>query len=192
MNLLKLSKALTKKGIAHIVSKESIVALEEGYDEFVKKMDEKLTKFKKGSAWWKPGKNLAINMTILGKVNLWNFTILPLFPKKTAFSKEDNSIVIHPIWTSHYKYKDTYTVNEDVADVFIKAVSSIPDITKTVKGELEWIEKQFKIKINSKVKTKIINESVKVAARRWGVDRLKIKNDLINIDTGETSKQSSW
>lgn len=131
-------------------------------------------------AWWVPPHNLLLNQTMLGKCNLWVFTILPFFPQKKAYNKTHNGIVIHPTWKP--TADEPMWLSEGIAKRIYVASKNSPTIQETVRKELSWIETQFQIRIPEEVEGKLVKTSLATAARRWGVDRLRIKDQLIPLD----------
>ena len=142
-------------------------------------LDQELEAFRKGHGWWLPPHNLGVNEALMG-VNLWRFTILPLFPKKKAYSEEHNGIVIHPIWTS--LGNDTYDLTPELAKKMIAAARKQPTIQEDVRKELKWMETYFKIRIPESIKSSLLKEALKTASRRWSIDRLRVKDRLIPLD----------
>lgn len=165
------------------------------YKQIETLLDQDLKKFKKGHAWWDQEHNFAIN-TALSNINCWYFTILPLFPARSAYRPADpktgspEGIVIHPAWAV-FKDGDRAYDLEEVKDL-IKKAKSQPTLEETVKKELNWVESTFQIKIPSNVEAALLKDVKKVAERRWGVDHLRIKNVLVPLDGGKSVELSNW
>jgi hypothetical protein len=155
----------------------------------------------KGGDLWKPPHNLALNFALMG-ANLWVFTILPMFWKKKGYRTIDGQegIVIHPIWASVSQGgtigpKDMSGFSHltpEIAHKIVKAIKARKTIPETVGMELKALQQQFGIKIPAGVSTKIINQSVKVAKRRWSVNRLRVKDRFIPLDGSKPRDLGSW
>jgi hypothetical protein len=149
--------------------------------------------------FWMPPHNLALNFALMG-ANLWRFTILPYGWQRTGYRQSLNGIIIHPIWTSVGDGRALGTMNMsgfsyltmDVAKKLVAAFKDIETIPETVKKELVLLEKHFNIEIPGNVEGPLIVESVKVAKRRWNVDRMRVKNRLIPLDGSKPRDLGSW
>jgi len=161
-------------------------------------IEQELESLKKGG-YWKPPHNLALNFALMG-ANFWTFTILPLFWQRKAYRKDLNGIVIHPIWTSvangrtigpknmsGFSELDMKTAQDVVST--IRRAESVQD---SVRHELKAIETQFGIDIPTSIVSDLIQDSLKVAKRRWGVDRMKVKDRLIPFDGSPARDLSAW
>jgi hypothetical protein len=78
------------------------------------------------------------------------------------------------------------------AEILMKYAKSQPTVMETVKLELNWVEKKFGIKIPSDIEGTLIREAPKVAARRWGINRLRTKKILVPLDGSKPQELSSW
>lgn len=145
---------------------------------------------KSGRAWWLPPHNLIVNQTLLGGYNLWRFTILPFFPKKKAYSETLAGIVIHPAWLS--MNDSTYDGTRDFAERIVSAAKKAPTVQEAARAELAWIEREFSIRIPESVQGAIIKDALPTAKRRWGVDRLRIKDRLIPLDGSPPRDLGAW
>lgn len=158
--------------------------------------ESKLTTHKKGNkrAWWDPPHNMLINETLMGTLNLWDFTILPFHASKTAYrpasTRFPEGIVIDPNWSS--VTGDSYPETPRVCELMVEKVKAAESIDQSVKDELASIESHFKITIPDAIKTKLVAESVKTADRRWGVDRLRRRKILIPFDGSKPIQLGSW
>lgn len=171
------------------------------YEACVKFLDENMVRLgKKDSAWWLPAHNFGINMTMLGKLNLWVFSVLPLFAQKKAYlpagedpKLEPAGIVTHAIWTPHPHYRnDDFPATLKTAEVLLKAAKQHSMVGETVEREMAWIENEFHIDIPTMIKTRWSQEAPKLAARRWSVDRLRVKDKFIPLDGQPAQDMSSW
>lgn len=144
-------------------------------------MDQEMESFAKGRGWWMPPQNLGVNETLLGGINLWRFSLLPMFPKKKGYSEKLNGIVIHPIWQP--LSKETYgELDPDFAKKLVALARKSPTIQEDVRQELAWLEREFKIRIPEAIKASLIKDAIKTAKRRWGTDRLRVKDRLVPLD----------
>lgn len=142
--------------------------------------------------WWSPPHNYVVNGALMA-LNGWVFTIMPFRPGKTAYRPASDrfpeGIVIDPNWAPDDK--DTpWTAKAALA--FANYAKAQPSISDTVRRELADIERHFKIEIPASVQSNLISESLKVAKRRWGVDRLRRKKILIPFDGGKPIQLGSW
>ncbi len=156
--------------------------------EFLNKNLEALPKH----GWWQPPHNYVVNGSLMA-LNGWVFTILPFHAKLTAYRPaKDNSpegIVIDPNWGSDDKDAPW---SGKAAEIFTRYLKTRPSIPDTVRQELAAIERVFKIEIPSALQSTIIGDSIKVAKRRWGVDRLRRKKILMPFDGGRPIQLGSW
>ncbi len=137
------------------------------------------------NGYWKPPHNVAVNFALFG-TNLWYFTILPLFWTKKSYREDLGGIVIHPIWISYKGGELGYnSLTEKNIQQLMGIIQKAPSIHDAVKGELHQIEQHFHIEVPQTLKAKIISESDKVAKRRWGVDRMKVRDTLVPLDGGK-------
>jgi len=152
--------------------------------------DEHLERFKKGSAWWDPPRNLAINRALMAW-NFWQFTILPTFPAKRAYREDLDGIVIRPTWRPASD-QDVRLMTLELAEKLIGHVRSSPSIEATVTKELAWIETKFGIKIPGSIKSTLGKNALATAKRRWGANRLRLKDRFIPLDGSKPRDLGSW
>jgi hypothetical protein len=148
---------------------------------------------KMSSQWWLPPHNLMVNRALMAW-NFWQFSILPMWPKKKAFRPASDrypaGIVIHPIWQP--LNKDFGVLTPEIATKIVGVMKSAKSIPETVKNEVDWIARTFSVQIPSAVVSKLQAESVKVAKRRMNVDRLKVKDRLIPLDGSKPIDLPRW
>ena len=173
---------------------------ESPYDKMEELLNKEMTRFPKKGGWWNPPHNYAINWSLTG-LNTWMFVILPLFAEKKAYRPANpergmpEGIVIDPNWTPvHHDptHGDTVAANVRNAEMLIRFAKAAHKVEETVKLELQWIETQFGIKIPAGVESKLVKDSLKVATRRWGTDRLRRKKILIPLDGSKSIELGSW
>jgi hypothetical protein len=142
--------------------------------------------------WWSPPHNYVVNGALMN-LNGWVFTILPFRAEKKAYRPASDrlpeGIVIDPNWASDGKDGPW---SGKMAEAFAKYAKSQPSIPDTVRRELTAIEHHFKIQIPASVQSALIADSLKVAKRRWGLDRLRRRNILIPFDGGKPITLGSW
>ena len=151
------------------------------------------------NGFWMPPRNLALNFALRGP-NLWAFTILPFEGQKRAYRTDLNGIVIRPIWIpvgdgraiGSMDMSGFSTLTLPHAENLIKVFQKVETIPETVKKQLRLIEASHGIQIPSGVEASLVAESLKVAKRRWGVDRLRVKNRLIPLDGSEPRDLGSF
>lgn len=147
--------------------------------------EKELTKFPKKNGWWDPPKNMAINSALMG-LNLWKFTLLPFRAHLRAYhaatERLPEGIVIHPNWDS--VNNDLYADDDlSVAEVLIRVVKSTGQtLQEMVTAEIKWIETKFHVQVPEFIPTKLRTEIQKIATRRWGADRLRLRDTLIPFD----------
>ncbi len=142
--------------------------------------------------WWSPPHNYVVNGALMN-LNGWVFTILPFRAAKTAYrpasDRSPEGIVIDPKWEPDGK--DTPWTGK-AAEAFAKYAKVQPSVPDSVRKELADLERHFKINIPASVQSSLINDSLKVAKRRWGVDGLRRKRILVPFDGGKPIQLGSW
>lgn len=151
-------------------------------------MDENFEQLDRG--WWIPPHNLHVNQTFLGVCNLWVFTILPMFPKKKAYSEKLKGIVIHPTW--HPTQDADFDLTENYAKRIYVAAKNSPTVQETVRKELAWIETEFQIRIPDSIQAKLVKDALPTAIRRRSANRLRTKDRLIPLDGSKPRDLSSF
>lgn len=143
-------------------------------------LDTEAEPFPKKRGWWLPPRNFGLNQALMG-YNFWRFTILPLFPKKRAYNEQLQGIVIHPIWTpaADQLIRD---FDLETAKKVVGLMRKSPTVQDDVRHELAWMEREFSIRIPEAIQAKILKDALTMAKRRWGVDRLRVKDQLIPLD----------
>ena len=152
--------------------------------------DEHLERFPKGSAWWSPPQNMAINRAMVAW-NFWQFTLLPMFPAKRAYSEGLGGIVIRPAWCPASD-QNVSLMTLELAKKLVGHVRSASTIQATVDKELAWIEKTFSIKIPGAIKARLAKDGLIAAKRRWGANQLRLKDRFIPLDGGKPRDLGSW
>lgn len=142
--------------------------------------------------WWSPPNNYVVNGALMN-LNGWIFTILPFHAGKTAYrpasGRFPEGIVIDPNWAPDGKDGPW---SGKMAEAFAKYAKAQPNVQETVRRELADIERHFKVQIPDNVKAKLVGESLKVAKRRWGVDRLRRRKILVPFDGSKPVELGSW
>ena len=173
---------------ARVAARHMAAGEEDSYDDFVAYMDANAVPFPKGTAWWIPGHNFAINVTMMGRVNLWQYTILPLFAEKSkdrvyrSAGGTGEGLVVHPSWIQHHKFAGAYPTIPELAERMIAFAASTPTVSESVKSELKWVETKYHFAVPMEIKTRLMMDAPKTAVRRWGVNRLKLKDIFIPFD----------
>jgi hypothetical protein len=166
--------------------------LDSAYAQATEVLNQNLEVLQNGKAWWSPPHNYVVNGAMMN-LNGWVYTILPFRAAVTAYRGAKNGkpegIVIDPNWASDGKDGEWAG---GMAEAFAKYAKAQPSIQDTVRGELASIERHFKIEIPSALKAAIIGDSLKVAKRRWGVDRLRRKRILMPFDGSKPIQLGSW
>lgn len=163
----------------------------DGEDAAVTYLDTSAEKLGK-RAWWVPPRNFAINQALMG-YNFWQFTILPYFPKQKAYREDLAGIVIHPIWRPVESAPDLLrTLDMDRAKKLVAYARQAMTIQETVRKELAWMETTFSIRIPEAVQSKLLKDSLATAKRRWGVDRLRVKDRLVPLDGSAPRDLGAW
>lgn len=155
---------------------------------------------KRGRGWWDPPHNYLINMTLMGTLNDWRFRILPMWADRTAYrpasGDKPEGIVIDPSWSplSSDPIGNGGAIDPTTKNVeeLIKFARGQESITATVAAELKWIESKFGVNIPNDIQSKLVSDALKVANRRWGVNRLKTKKILVPFDGSKSIELSSW
>lgn len=65
-------------------------------------------------------------------------------------------------------------------------------VQHTVQHELKWVETKFGVEIPAKIQSDLVQGALKVATRRWGVNRLTQKKILVPFDGSKSQELSSW
>lgn len=164
-----------------------------------RRLSAELTPTKKKSGWWDPPHNYLINMTLMGTLNCWVFTILPKFAAKTAYRPASGNLpeglVIDPNWGPDYggpTKGETFDPTEKTLDILIREAKSMATVQHTVQHELKWVETKFGVEIPAKIQSDLVQGALKVATRRWGVNRLTQKKILVPFDGSKSQELSSW
>ena len=174
---------------------------DDGYHAALDVLNKHLQPFPKKSGWWLPPKNYAINMTLLGTINVWDFSALPLFATRNAYRPKGErlpeGVVLDPDWKPVSKndplYNETLTATAEVAEKLVKLVKNMDQtIGERVELELGFIETHYKVQIPSGVKSAIIAEMLPIAKRRWGSNRLRRKKVLYPFDGSKKIELGSW
>lgn len=163
------------------------------YDEAHALLDREATRIsKKGNpAWWLPDHGLVINSPLFGGFNLWIWSILKTFPKRGSYlpAEEDQygtypeGIVIRPMWQPHPRYRnDAFPETVEVVEALLKFAKQTPTVQNLTRSGFQWIEKENGISIPSSITTKYVSQAPKVAARRWGVNRVRMADTFVPFD----------
>lgn len=177
------------------------------YKEMETWLDGNLTRFPKDKqgAWWDPPHNYCINSALMG-LNTWQFHILPRMrvplhypsgvPAADGAKPEPDGIIIDPSWwptTSGDPTKgDTVDHSVKVAEILAKFAKGQQTVQQTVKNELTWLEGKYGVKIPPAIEATLIKDALKVATRRWGVNRLRSKKILVPFDGSKAQEMSNW
>jgi hypothetical protein len=159
-------------------------------EEALEYLNSNMVRFHKGTGWWLPAHNLGVNRSLVGGFNLWVYTILPAFPKRSAYFPAGDDpitapegIIIRPLWVPHPKYADKgFPVSIQTSEAMVKQAKIAASVGETTQREMAWIEKEFGISIPSSIKAKYTQQASKLAARRWGVNRLRTQGTFVPLD----------
>lgn len=140
-------------------------------------------------AYWKPPHNLLVNFALMG-VNLWKFTCLQTFWKQKGYRPNANEIILRLNWTSTgpdgvIGQKDPSGfahMSDRQVDILLAEVQKAPTVEQTMLKELKLMEQQFGIEIPDSIQKGLASKSLAVAKRRWGANRLRMKNLVIPLD----------
>lgn len=172
--------------------REKAADFDADYSQATEALNKELEVLQNGKAWWSPPHNYVVNGALMN-LNGWVYTILPFRAALTAYRPAKNGkpegIVIDPNWAPDDKDGEW---TGKMAEAFAKYAKAQPGIQDTVRQELAGIERHFKIEIPNALKTVIVNDSLKVAKRRWGVDRLRRKKILMPFDGSKPIQLGSW
>jgi curved DNA-binding protein CbpA len=156
-------------------------------------LNRELEPFPKKHAWWSPGKNCAINVTLMGGINLWTFSIIPQFYKnvyRPALNGKPEGIVIDPDW--HPMRQDFSDPSPDLMMKLVDFAKGEESVKDAVKKQLRWIESKFGCQIPSVVEAKLVKDADKVAKRRWGTNGLRTRKILVPFDGTKSIELGSW
>lgn len=145
---------------------------------------------KNGRGWWVSPNNLCINQTLLGICNLWVFTLLPFRAEAKAYNEKHNGIILHPAWRSTSD-RDFAPTLDMIKRVYVAAKQS-PTVQETVRKELNWIETKFQVQIPSDLEGRLVKEALATATRRWGADRLRMKDRFYPFDGSKPRDVGMW
>jgi len=170
-----------------------VASLPADFDEAEAYLNENMVKFPKKNGWWLPAHNLGVNMTLLGKINLWVYSIFPTAAMvkglDAAFRSEGvdpvtepAGLVIRPMWVPHPKYRKEFPVTLKTVELLIQMAQQAVTVGETAQRQLKQIEAHAGITIPTGIKAKVIREAPQIAARRWGVNRLRLKSTFIPLD----------
>jgi hypothetical protein len=147
----------------------------------------------KKRGWW-AGKNCVVNVTLMGDLNLWYFSILPQIGKayRPAGDRTPEGLVIDPGWHPFSNGDVRHPTPNSVAKVVSYAKGAEP-VSEAVSDDLKKIESTYGVEIPSAIKSKLIADAGKVAKRRWGIDRLRSRKILVPfVDGSKPFELSSW
>jgi len=152
-----------------------------------------LPKGRSGQSWGLlPQHNMVINGALMG-INFWKFTILPRHAHKRCYQpakgNRPEGIVLEMTWNPTSDVNYPYIPK--VAELAVTKVTQEESILETVKREFRDIEIFFGIDIPSSIKSKILAEVPKVAARRWGA-KGNSSLVLVPFDGSKPFKVSLW
>lgn len=197
----KLFHSANAMGMEHLAEETT---MEDDATAATKKLDAELKSPPKGKgrAWWDEPKNYLINMTLMGTLNDWRFTILPLHAAKMGYrpaNPERNmpeGIVIDPGWTTQrgdpVGGQSAIDPSPKNVEYLIGYAKSQPTVQDTVKDEIRWLESKFGIKVPAELESKLVKDAPKIAARRWGINRLRAKKILMPFDGSKSIELSAW
>ena len=66
-----------------------------------------------------------------------------------------------------------------LAEKLVSIMQRSHTVQETVRRELDWIEREFQVEVPSNIRSQMEKEALIMARRRWGVNRLRLKNRLI-------------
>lgn len=169
------------------------------YDACVAYLDANLVKFPKKSGWWLPAHNLGINMTMLGGLNLWVFSALPMFPDKRTYIPEGSQgPVVEPAglrlsfnWSPHPQFQNkNFPATLETAGKLVDLIQKQPTVGEIVKKEMKWVETHFGIALPVTVESPYVLQAAKIAARRW--DQVKTPDTFVPLDGRKAVPMPSW
>jgi len=147
---------------------------------------ENMTPFKKGRALWIPPHSIALNQTLMGTWNLWQFTLLPLFPGKQSWSSgkyRPEGLITQASWRSYQGMRDSFNITKlDLAKKIVNLIKGAETVGDSATQDMKWVESKFGVDVSPDIKAKLIREAPKMAARRWGVNALRLKKRLYPND----------
>jgi hypothetical protein len=161
------------------------------YGHMVDYLDQNAKKFKKGHAWWVPPHNLAINAALM-EMNFWYFTVRPRFSKvyRPASDRFPEGLIIDPDWNS---FKDPgWTHTKNAAEKAVELAKRMRTVPEAVKQDLKEMEAAAGVNFPDSIVSRIVNDSLKVAERRWGTDRLRRRKILVPFDGSKPMELGSW
>jgi len=143
---------------------------------------------KKPNAFWSPGRSFVVNEALFA-INMWFFSLLSgrLTDKSSGYAPagkfmggtSPEGLLIRPMWGS---YADKVSETPEAIDQVIELAKKAKTCSEVVREELDDVERHNGVKIPENVRSKLIAEAPKVAARRWGIDRLRVKPVLVPFD----------
>jgi hypothetical protein len=99
-------------------------------------------------------------------------------------------MVIHPCWQP-FKNGD-FPYNMKALEAVLKEAQAADTIQNRVKKDIAFVESHFNVKVPSNVEAALLKDALKVADRRWGVNRLRTKDVLVPFDGSKSIELSSW
>jgi protein-export SecD/SecF family membrane protein len=158
-----------------------------------RRLSAELTPTKKKSGWWDPPHNYLINMTLMGTLNCWVFTILPKFAAKTAYRPASGNLpeglVIDPNWGPDYggpTKGETFDPTEKTLDILIREAKSMATVQHTVQHELKWVETKFGVEIpdgKAVISGNFTADAAKALVRDLNYGALPVPIELISTET---------
>lgn len=157
------------------------------------------TKKRLHTAWWLPGQGVAVNLPMTGGLQLWRYTTLPVMvPMDRVYreAKDDDpaGILWRPSWQilRNASGDSGIPIMRESLELILGYVEGYHTTGQIQAWEFDAIEKQSGVPVPEAIRQKYIKDSPKVAKRRWGVNRLKIRTNFIPFDGSKKLELNSW
>lgn len=149
-----------------------------------------------GRGHWIPNHGGLISQALLPRITLWRYSIYPTrirltgnpgmayqAPEQRGTLTYPEGIKIMPSWVP-YKIGGEGMFDEDAKTVryLAKVIRGMPTVQEITKKELNAIEAKAKVSIPSSIRNMLINKAPQLAARRWGVNTLRMNPTFYYFD----------
>lgn len=133
--------------------------------QFAKNELERKTTEQGKQHYWIPDKSLMVNITLIGSLNVWEFTCLPLFPASNTYKGGKLNII--PSWRStDYHFPSYKWGNKDAVQKIIGFMKNADSIQNRVEKQLDWVESKCSITIDNQTRNEIKKYCLKLARSR--------------------------
>jgi len=148
------------------------------------------------NGYWMPPHNIVVNFALMG-VNLWTFTTFKSFWKSMGYRTDLNALVLRLNWApvgdsvlGQKNMSGFASMNDAQVDHLLKTMKTIPSVEESVNKEFKLMEQHFGIEIPNAIQSAFAKKCLAIAKRRWGVNRMRMKDLVLPLDGSKPYEQS--